>query len=930
MKKACLALLLALPLLAFPAGLVSVRPAPQSHRLPLVFEPNVGQTDARVRFLGRGRGYTVFLTAGETVLKLPAGPDRWAAVRLKWVGANPDPVSQGIDPLASRVNYFIGSDPSGWRTNVPNYGRVVYRGVYPGVDLVFRSTENRLEYDFNLAAGIDPGVIRFSVEGVKRIRLDAQGDLLLEAGGRILRQPKPSVYQDAGGVRRMLDGRYVILGKRLVGFRVDGLDHRNPLTIDPVLVYSSYLGGAGEDWAGGIAVDAWGKAYMTGSTASATFPTTSGAYRSPQTGGWDGFVAKWDAGGSALEYVAYLGGRQDDSAQRIAVDAAGGAHVVGVTKSQDFPTTQDGYQRTYGGGDRDVFVAKLNPAGNLLAYATYLGGIGDDGGRDIALDSAGKVYVTGFTNSRNFPISQGVQQPVIAGGYDVFVTKVDPFRRGVLEYSTFLGGTDSEQGNAIKVDAGGLAYVAGITLSDDFPITSGAFQPRRSGHDDSFLAKLNVGGNSLVFSTYLGGNCEEETYALALDPDGNAYLTGYVETKNFPVTAGALQPAHGGGDDDAFIAKINSTGTRLLYATYLGGSGDEYGYDISLDDVGNIYVLGSTTSANFPLTPAAYQSTRKGDGDAFLVKLHPRGARLGYATLLGGAGYEEGEALALEPSGDVYVAGYTGSADFPVTSRGFQRTLGGSWDAFVAKLRLATITTVSAASFRKGAASAPDSIVAGYGPEMSPVTQSAPAGQLLPTSLAGVSVTVTDSRGTPWDAPLFFVSAGQINYLLPAGTASGLATVTVKNGSQVVNYGLLDVEAVAPGLFTANFNGQGAPAAIVKRFQGNQQQMWMYAFQCPPGGGTCTPAPISMGSSSDQIFLELYGTGIRGASSLSAVTATIGGEGALVEYVGAVPGFFGLDQVNVRVPRSLAGRGLVDLVLAVDGKQANTVQLDLR
>ncbi|HSW49438.1 MAG TPA: SBBP repeat-containing protein, partial [Bryobacteraceae bacterium] len=915
--------------LASPAGLAGFRPAPQFRPLPLAFEPNVGQTHSSVRFLGRGRDYTVFLTAREAVLKLPAGKGRWAAVRLQWVGANPDPISAGIEPLASRVNYFVGNDPAAWRTNVPSYGRVVYRGVYPGVDLVFRSTENRLEYDFDLAAGVDPGLIRFSVDGVRRIRLDPQGDLLLEVGGRILRQPKPVVYQDAGGVRKMLDGRYVILGSRLVGFQVNGLDRSKPLTIDPVLVYSSYLGGAGEDWAAGIAVDSQGKAYVAGTTASATFPTTTGAYRSPQTGGADAFVAKWNADGSALEYVAYLGGRQDDVAQRVAIDPAGNAHVVGATKSQDFPMSMDGFQRTYGGGDRDAFVAKLNPAGNLLAYATYLGGTGDEAARDIALDFEGKIYVTGFTNSRNFPISQGVQQPVIAGGYDVFVTKVDPFRKTVLDYSTFLGGTGDEAGNAIKVDAAGLAHVAGITYSDNFPTTSGVFQPRRSGHDDSFLAKLNAGGNRLVFSTYLGGNCEEETLALALDKDGNAYLTGYVQTKNFPVTAGAFQPMHGGGDDDAFIAKINPTGSQLLYATYLGGAGDDCGYDISLDDVGNIYVLGSTTSTNFPLTPAAYQTTRGGDGDVFLVKMHPGGAKLGYATLLGGAGLDEGEALALDAAGDVYAAGYTGSADFPVTSRAFQRALGGSWDAFVAKLRLATITTVSAASFRKGAASAPDSIVAGYGPEMSPVTQSAPAGQPLPMSLAGVSVTVADSRGAPRDAPLFFVSAGQINYLLPAGTASGLATVTVKNGAQVVNYGLLDVEPVAPGLFTANFNGQGAPAAIVKQFRGGQLQVWMYAFQCAPGGGTCTPAPISMGSSSDQIFLELYGTGIRGASSLSAVTAMIGGEDAVVEYVGAVAGFFGLDQVNVRVPRSLAGRGLVDLVLTVDGKQSNTVQLDL-
>ena len=837
-------------------------------------------------------------------------------------------MAEAIEPLESRINYFIGSDPARWHTNVPSYGRVVYHGIYPGIDVVYRNAEDRLEYDLILAAGVDPGLVRLSVEGVKRLRLDARGDLLLESDGTVLRQPKPVVYQEVGGVRRLLDGRYVIQGRKMVGFRVAGRDARYPLTIDPVLVYSSYLGGAGEDWAGGVAVDSKGNAYVTGATSSAAFPTTPGAYRSPQLGGSDAFVAKWKADGSAPEYVAFLGGRLDDAAVRIAVDGTGQAHVVGVTSSTDFPMSPDGYQKTYRGGDRDMFVVKLDAAGSRLAYATYLGGTGDDGGRDIALDAAGKVYVTGFTNSRGYPVTQGVAQTVLAGEYDAVVTKLDPFRREVLEYSTFLGGADNDQGNAIKVDAGGLAYVAGITYSDNFPTTPGVIQPRRNGHDDSFLAKLSVGGHTLVFSTYLGGNCEEETYALALDRDGNAYLTGYVQTTNFPTTAGAFQTAHGGGTDDAFISKVNPTGRTLLYSTYLGGSGDEYGYDIVVDDIGQAYVIGSTNSSNFPLTPASYQSTVRGDGDIFLVKLHPKGGKLGYSTLLGGAGYEEGEALALDAAGDLYVAGYTGSTDYPTTAGALRRALAGSWDAFAAKLRPATITTVSAASFLRGVASAADSIVAGYGPEMSPVTQTAPAGQPLPASLAGVSVTVRDATGTERDAPLFFVSPGQINYLLPQGTPNGLATVTVKNGAQVVSYGLLDVESVAPGLFTSNFDGRGAPAAIAIRVRADGTRGWQYTFQCSPGGGTCVPAAIDMGPETDQIFLELYGTGLRAASSLGAVSAAIGGEGATVEYVGAVPSFFGLDQVNVRVPRSLKGRGLVDLLLTVDGKQANTVRLN--
>jgi uncharacterized protein (TIGR03437 family) len=922
-------LLLLLPGLAAGENALRQRHLPGYQGLALRFEPNRGQTDPEVQFLARGNGYTVFLARGETVFRLAMPKGRPArVVRLRWSGGDAGARAEGLDRLSGVSHYLIGNDPANWRTHIPQYARVRYGRIYPGVDLVFRSARGRIEYDLEVAPHADPGLIRLAVEGADRMRVDANGDLVLQAGGATLRQCKPTVYQETGGGRRILDGRYKLLGRRLVGFEVTGRDSTKALTIDPVLLYSTYLGGNAMDYAAGIALDSQGKAYVAGITASVAFPKVPGPQRDSTNGPNDVFVTKLNAAGTALEYSTILGGQLGEGASRIAVDAAGSAHIVGYTNSRDFPVTANAAQRAFGGGAHDAFVAKLTPDGSSLVYSTFLGGVDDDSGRDITLDRSGAVYAAGYTGSPDFPRTPGAFGARLLGEYDAFVVKLDP-AKGTLLYSALLGGSGTEVASAVKVDAQGSAYVGGLTYSDNFPTTPGVIQPRRNGHDDSFLARLDPSGSSLIFATYLGGNCEEETYALALDREGNAYLTGYVETRNFPATPGAFQTAHAGGTDDAFVAKIDATGTRLIYSTYLGGRSNDEGGDIVVDADGNAYVFGYTESSDFPVTPAALKSSLAGQADAFLVKLNSRGSRLMHSTYLGGNNVDDGYGLAMDAAGDIYVAGRTGSSDFPVTAGAFQRAFAGNWEAFVTKLRLPTITTVSTASYAAGAPLAPDSAASGFGPMLAGSTLVA-EGQPLPESLAGVTVTVRDSAGIERPSPLFFVSPTQINFLVPRLTATGPASVKVSNSGQVVSYGLLDVEPVAPGLLTANLDGRGAPLGLVFRVSPDGSRSWQNLFQCGAAAGSCVPLPVDLDPETDQVYLELYGTGFRGLSSLAAAGVRIGGVSAEVLYAGAQGSFAGLDQLDVLVPRSLRGRGEVDVVLEVDRRTSNAVRVNIR
>ena len=546
-------------------------------RLPLSFEANRGQSDGKVKFLSHGSGYTLFLMSDEAVFSLwgnKVDGDAWPAshqrgvipmtstmLRMRLVKANRAAKVTGADELPGKSNYFIGNDSRKWRTNVPTYAKVKYEGVYSGIDLVYYGNQQQLEYDFVVAPGVDPRHIQFDVRGATKIGRDRNGDLVLHTATGEFRWRKPVVYQEKGGMRQEIDGRYVIKHGLRVGFEVAGYDSKRPLTIDPALGYATYFGGSGNDQGSGIVVDSSGDAYITG-----------------------------------------------------------------VTQSTDFPT-MNSFQSASGGYE-DVFVAELNPAGTALVYSTYLGGSGNDQGAGIAVDSLGDAYVTGGTSSTDFPTTLGALQTMLSGGSNAFVTEINP-TGSALVYSTYLGGSGNDQGAGIAVDSSGDAYLTGTTNSSNFPTTPGAVQTTCGGGcnntGDAFVTELNPAGTALVYSTYLGGSGNDQGAGIAVDSLGDAYITGWTSSTDFP-TMNPSQPTYG-GSTDAFATEINPTGSALVYSTYLGGSGNDQGAGIAVDSLGNAYVIGETFSTDFPTTPGAFQTTC-GEGcspypDAFLAKLSP-------------------------------------------------------------------------------------------------------------------------------------------------------------------------------------------------------------------------------------------------------------------------------------------------------------------
>jgi len=662
-------------------------------KLPLSFEANRGQTAPQVKFLARGPGYTLFLTADAAVLSL-ARQKTNAVLRMRLQGANARASVTGADALPGKSNYFIGSDPSQWRTNVPTYAAVKYAAVYPGIDLVYHGNQRLLEYDFLVAPGADPQAIGIRFQGARKLTVNRDGALVIGLGGSEVIEPAPVVYQEIGGRRQAVAGRYVLRGRGRVGFSVPEYDRSQALVIDPTLVYSTYLGGSGGDSASGIAVDASGNAYVAGNTGSSDFPTTPGAFQTTYDVGGDVFVTKLNAAGSALVYSTYLGVSDTGWAfgNAIAVDVSGNAYVAGSTTSSNFPTTPGAFQTTSGGGPYKAYVTKLNATGSALVYSTYLGGSGDDEGNGIAVDALGSAYVTGDTASFNFPTTPGAFQTALLGSQAAFVTKLNTAGSAPV-YSTYLGGSGWAGGTAIAVDVSGNAYVTGTATSPDFPTTPGALQTAYGGASETFVTKLNAAGSALVYSTFLGGSNGNSngSSGIAVDASDNAYVTGSTYSSNFPTTPGAFQTAYGGAWD-VFVAKLNATGSALAYSTYLGGSAFDYGEGIAVDASGNAYVTGATPGG-FPITPGAFQ-TGYGGGqfDAFVSKLNASGSVLLYSTYLGGSGFDWGFGIAVDASGNAYVTGLAESG-FPTTPGAFQTTMGINFVAFVSKLSLGSFVS---------------------------------------------------------------------------------------------------------------------------------------------------------------------------------------------------------------------------------------------
>ena len=686
-------------------------------KLPLIFERNDGQTDPRAKFISRGEGYTLFLTPTEAVLALrrpgkgpganfslspragakdpgseipragrapndrerddESGKVETSILRVKMVGASPSAEIQGVDQLAGKSNYFVGNDSKKWRAKVPTYSKVRYRNVYPGIDLVYYGASQRqLEYDFILAPGANPKAIGLRFEGAEKLALNSKGDLVVKlAGGGEVLHHAPEIYQERGGKREQVDGKCVLRGKNTIGFELAAYDSSRAVYIDPGLTYSIFLGGDLPVWGSGIALDSSGNAYVTGLAESTDFPTTLGAFQTTSHACCGGaFVTKLAADGSGVVYSTYLSGSFFDLAFGVAVDSSGFAYVTGYTYSDDFPTTPGAFHAT---SSRGYF-------------------------------SWGDYFVT-----------------------NGFVTKLNADGSGLV-YSTYLSGSTGNVATGIAVDYKGNAYVTGIAFSDDFPTTPGAFQTSKHAPAypgaNAYAMKLNTDGSGLVYSTYLGGrgglgfvnnqnfgnpfyNCGcfgEVGIGIAVDSVGNAYVSGWTSSFDFPTTLGAFQTvnhAAASGGNNGFVTKLTADGTGLVYSTYLGGSlggsggiyvqGDA-AFRIAVDSSGSAFVTGQASSSDFPTTPGAFQTANdaaaNGGDNAFVTKLTPDGTALVYSTYLGGSGGSSfGEfsvGIAINSFGDAYVTGYTVSTDFPTTPDALQtiNNGGGNPNAFVTEL----------------------------------------------------------------------------------------------------------------------------------------------------------------------------------------------------------------------------------------------------
>jgi hypothetical protein len=704
-------------------------------RIPMRFEANQGQMDPNTHFVSRGPGYAAFLTSGGMVLSLRpvagmeatvGGSNRGKLVKrttLKFnlLGAAQNPVVIGEQQLSGRVNYFLGKDRRRWRTNVPIYSRVRYKNVYPGIDLVYYGHGQQLEYDFEVAAGANPNLIRFEVQGANQADLNNVGELILQTEVGDLRFQSPLVYQQENGRKRAVEGGYVLDDATHVSFRLGAYDTNKAVVIDPVLLYATYFGGNGSDQASGIAVDSAGSIYLAGSTDSTDLPGMS------VNMGCIAFLAKFDPSGSTLIYEDYWGGFDGSSfVSAFALDATNNAYVTGSTDADDFPTTTNNFQSALT-GNKNGFLTEVSANGRLLVYSTYFGGSGSDWPSGVALDSAGDVYIAGSTSSQNFPITPNAFQSRMsanqAGQYGVygFATKfnkpTDLNPRFSLAYSTYLGGSSMAVQscggspcwfapvtyiNGLAVDSFGNAYLAGITDTSDFPTSDGAYITTASLQQNApgvgFVTQLTSTG-ALGYSTYLYGasGAQTDIEAIAVDSSGSAYVTGQTSDGTFPVTSTTICDPSGASCGYAFVTKFVPDGSKVAYSTFLGPNNSAAGYHIAVDSSNNAYVLGMALCDSFTTVNSIQDCEDITTTDILLVEIDPIGSSQLFATYLGGKiGNEYPEGIALDTSGNIYVSGTTFSTDFPVTLGSFQTALDAAPDAFVLKIGPAEGAAVTA------------------------------------------------------------------------------------------------------------------------------------------------------------------------------------------------------------------------------------------
>ena len=664
--------------------------------LPLSFEKNVGQVPSRFDSVARGAGYSVYVSNQEMLIALrpsvagarvPArgsentqrkkqrGEDSATTstlLQFTLKGANVQAEKQFTAPLPGRVNYLQGNEPQAWHSDVPIYAKLGYHSIYPGVDMMYHGDQRQMEHDFIIAPGTDPKIVEWILTGHDKIEIDSKGSLLLQTGAGMLRLPKAIAYQDLPSGRQAVAVDYELRGTCNVGFKLGTYDSHLPLVIDPVLYYSTFLGGNDYDEAYGIAVDSSGNAYVTGVTYSTNFPL-AGAIKSVNGALGDAFVAKINPAGTALVYCTYLGGNGYEEGSSVAVDGTGAAYVAGVTFSTNFPVANA--VQSVNAGNGDAFMAKLSASGSSLVFSTYLGGAGYDSANAVAVNNSGISCMAGTYEDPATNDSNGFAAKFNAAGT-------------ALTYDDKVGGSGADSIYGIAIDSAGNVYLAGETASRDFPTTAGAFDTSYNGAGDAFVSKLDPAGANYVYSTFLGGLMADKAYAIAIDTAGNAYVTGETLSNNFPV-AQAYQPSILTGGD-AFVTKLNPTGTALVYSSYLGGGNLDFGTGIAVDSTNSAHVTGYTSSLNFPLV-RALQSVNGGGGDAFVARFFPAGNTIIYSTFIGGAATDYANAIAVDSSQVSYIAGYTVSSDYP-RYLPLQNIYGGVADAFVTKIGNPVVT----------------------------------------------------------------------------------------------------------------------------------------------------------------------------------------------------------------------------------------------
>ena len=672
-------------------------------KLPLSFIENRGQVDAQVDFTVQSPAYSAYFTQSGHRLRFSKGQGDAAqahVVKVELIGADAEHV-EGADPAPGIVSYFRGPKAQ-WKTAIPTFGAIRYPEAWPGIDIAYLGAGGQLESVYTVAPHADPGLIRLRYSGQSALRIDAGGNLVYSTSVGEVKESAPLLYQERAGKRVKIDGRFRLIDADTVGFAVATYDRAQPLVIDPTLIYSGYIGGAGTELALDVAVDGAGNAYVAGYTNSppTSFPVVVGPELTTD-GSNDAFVVKLNPTGTVLLYAGYIGGSGNpnvgtgDGAAGIAVDGAGNAYVAGFTDSLEasFPVTV-GPDLTYNGGFNDAFVAKINPTGNALIYCGYIGGSGADDAGGIAVDIGGNAYVVGGTNSTQatFPEVVGPDLTYNLGAGDVFVAKINP--SGAIVYAGYIGGSGNDFARrGIAVDGAGNAYVTGVTNSTaaSFPVAIGP-DLTANGDSDGFIAKVNVAGTALTYAGFIGGSASDEGVGIAVDGTGNAYVTGKTASTqaSFPVLVGPdLTYNLGGGD--GFVVKVNPSGSAFVYAGYIGGNDIDSGNAVAVDRSGNAYVGGTTRSseATFPVSGGPDLTQAGGFGDGFVAQVNSSGSALIFATFVGGTGSDEVYGVAVDSPGNAYVVGATGSTQTSFTTVvGPDSTFnGGTFDAFVLKLR---------------------------------------------------------------------------------------------------------------------------------------------------------------------------------------------------------------------------------------------------